>query len=394
MRIAYYSPMKVMEDPVPSGDRRMARLFFDALKAAGHEPYVASALTTFDGIGNRKFQATVRRQSAAIAKHIIAAGKAIDATPPALWFTYHLYHKAPDWIGPAVARGLGIPYVVAEASIASKRETGPWATGYDAALKAALSADLILAMTEPDEEGLRDVLGPTAPIYRFTPFIDFHGPANERARRAARVTLARSFSGLEPAAPWLLTVAMMREGKKADNYTALGRALKSLSSRYPDQDWQLVVVGDGPARGDVEAGFWDLPPKRIAMIGEASPAMLDLCFLTADLFVWPGCGEAYGVAYLEAAAAGIPAVACDDAGVPEVVHDGETGRLVPPGDPDAFADAIAELLASPKKRAALATGAFDATKDQHGFTTAVETLQAILPDPGDWLAEPKLTAAS
>ena len=394
MRIAYYTPMKVMEDPVPSGDRRMSRLFFDALKAAGHEPYVASALTTYDPLGDRKFQKTVQRQSAAIAKHIIAANKAIDATPPALWFTYHLYHKAPDWIGPAVAEALGIPYVVAEASIAPKRETGPWAAGYDSALKAALSADLVLAMTGRDEEGLRGVLGPKAPIYRFTPFIDFHGPANERSRRAARVTLARSFSGLEPNAPWLLTVAMMRDGRKADNYAALGRALKSLSTRYPDQDWQLVVAGDGPARGDVEAAFWDLPPKRIAMVGEASPAMLDLCFLTADLFVWPGCGEAYGVAYLEAAAAGIPAVACNDPGVGEVVHDGETGRLVPPEDPDAFADAMAELLSKPKKRTALATGAIEAARDQHGFTTAVETLQAILPDPGDWLKDSDLTAAS
>jgi len=394
MRIAYYTPMKVMEDPVPSGDRRMSRLFFDALKAAGHEPYVASALTTFDGLGDRRFQTTVRRQSAAIAKHIITANKAIDATPPALWFTYHLYHKAPDWIGPAVAKGLGIPYVVAEASIAPKQRSGPWATGYDAALKAATSADLILAMTEPDEEGLRAALGPKAPVYRFTPFIDFRGPANERARRAARVTLARSFSGLEPAAPWLLTVAMMRDGKKADNYIALGRALKSLSTRYPDQDWQLVVAGDGLARGDVEAGFWDLPPKRIAMIGEASPALLELCYLTADLFVWPGCGEAYGMAYLEAAAAGIPAIACADPGVAEVVHDGESGLLVPPGKADVFADAIAILLATPEKRSALAAGAFEATKDQHGFTTAVETLQAILPDPGDWLADANLTAAS
>ena len=61
------------------------------------------------------------------------------------------------------------------------------------------------------------------------------------------------------------------------------------------------------------------------------------------LYVWPGCGEAYGLAYLEAQAAGLPVVAQDIAGVPDVVRDGETGVLTPAGDAAAFADAIATL---------------------------------------------------
>ena len=44
---------------------------------------------------------------------------------PELWLTYHLYYKAPDWLGPAVRAALGIPYVVAEASVAPKRAGGP-----------------------------------------------------------------------------------------------------------------------------------------------------------------------------------------------------------------------------------------------------------------------------
>ncbi len=393
MRIAFYTPMKLMDDPVPSGDRRLARLFFDALKAAGHDPYVASSLTTFDGIGNRQFQAAVKRQSEAIARHIVAANKAVDANPPSLWFTYHLYHKAPDWIGPIVARELQIPYVVAEASIAPKQKTGAWAQGYDSALKAARSADLLLAMTARDEEGLHDALGADAPIRRFTPFIDFRGPTTGRAHKAARATLCRSFAGLDQSTPWLLTVAMMREGRKADNYNLLGRALKSLSDRYPQRRWQLVVAGDGPARGDVEAGFWDLPPNRIAMIGEASPAMLDLCFLTADLFVWPGRGEAFGMAYLEAAAAGIPSVACAEPGVAEVVHDGESGILVKEDGPEAFADAIGRLLADSETRGVLSHGAFEAARDRHGFATAVDRLRMLLPDPIAWQSQ-SIKAAS
>ena len=44
---------------------------------------------------------------------------------PDLWFTYHLYYKAPDLVGPLVAGALGIPYAVAEASVAHKRAGKP-----------------------------------------------------------------------------------------------------------------------------------------------------------------------------------------------------------------------------------------------------------------------------
>ena len=50
---------------------------------------------------------------------------AAPAAAPELWFTYHLYHKAPDWLGPRIAGALGIPYVVAEASFAPKQAGGP-----------------------------------------------------------------------------------------------------------------------------------------------------------------------------------------------------------------------------------------------------------------------------
>jgi glycosyltransferase involved in cell wall biosynthesis len=64
----------------------------------------------------------------------------------------------------------------------------------------------------------------------------------------------------------------------------------------------------------------------------------------ADLFVWPGTGEAYGIAYLEAQAAGLPVVAQATGGVPAVVRHGVTGLLTPAGDDAAYAAAIVRLI--------------------------------------------------
>jgi hypothetical protein len=73
-------------------------------------------------------------------------------TAPELWFTYHLYHKAPDWLGPVIADALGIPYVVAEASDAPKRALGEWAAGRDAAKRAIRRADAVIGLNPADRD--------------------------------------------------------------------------------------------------------------------------------------------------------------------------------------------------------------------------------------------------
>ncbi|TIL52887.1 MAG: glycosyltransferase family 4 protein, partial [Mesorhizobium sp.] len=87
------------------------------------------------------------------------------------------------------------------------------------------------------------------------------------------------------------------------------------------------------------------------------PAAVPDVLYSGGIYVWPGYGEAYGVAYLEAQAAGLPVVAQDIAGVPEVVRDGQTGFLTPPGDVAAFASAIERLLARNDERTIMAAEA-------------------------------------
>ena len=83
------------------------------------------------------------------------------------------------------------------------------------------------------------------------------------------------------------------------------------------------VIGDGPQRAEVQAMF-ARPASGVASHGWASkPApQIAATLALASAYIWPGCGEAYGLAYLEAQAAGVPVIAQRIAGVPEVVADG------------------------------------------------------------------------
>ena len=125
MRIAFYAPMKSPEHPTPSGDRRMGRLLMAALGLAGHEIRLASEFRSYDGAGVLERQRAAAAAGRLEAERLIAGYRAKPTTAPELWFTYHLYHKAPDWLGPDVARALAIPYVAAEASFAPKQAGGP-----------------------------------------------------------------------------------------------------------------------------------------------------------------------------------------------------------------------------------------------------------------------------
>ncbi len=101
-------------------------------------------------------------------------------------------------------------------------------------------------------------------------------------------------------------------------------------------------------------------------------------YAAADLYVWPAVREAYGLAMLEAAAAGLPVVAGREGGVEEVVLDGVTGVLTAPGDPGAFAAAIDRLLAEPERRLAMGEAAVRRVAAEHSLARASATLAAAL----------------
>jgi glycosyltransferase involved in cell wall biosynthesis len=370
MRIAFYAPLKSPTHGTPSGDRRVAGLLMDALARGGHRVGIASTFRSYDRDGDAQRQAALRAQGEMLVAQLIEryeGGLAEDR--PAMWFTYHLYYKAPDWLGPAVSQALGIPYVVAEASFAPKRAQGEWAMGHEASAAAVRKAALVLSPSRDDLPGLLQ-LTQASRLVHLPPFLDvapFAAASADRARLRAELAKERN---IDPGVPWIAVVAMMREGDKLASYRALAAALRRLG----DLRWQLVVAGDGPARAEVERLF----DNRAVFLGSQRQRRIAEVLCASDLFAWPAVNEAYGMALLEAQAAGVPVVSCDTRGVPDVVADGRTGLLVPYGDEAALADGIRRLLMDEPLRRRLGTQAAARVLSERSLDAAAARINAAL----------------
>jgi glycosyltransferase involved in cell wall biosynthesis len=94
-------------------------------------------------------------------------------------------------------------------------------------------------------------------------------------------------------------------------------------------------------------------PERATFLGPVDPVELPALFSQATVFALPTLQEPFGLAFLDAMACGLPCVGTRIEAVPEIVREGETGLLVPPGDPTALAAALQRLLADPARARAM-----------------------------------------
>ncbi|AYG62911.1 glycosyltransferase family 4 protein [Rhizobium jaguaris] len=356
MKIAFYAPLKSPSNPVPSGDRLMARLIIAALEMAGHRVEIASELRSFTPTPEVGPRAEIARKAGHETERLLEKWR--KEPLPDLWFTYHPYYKTPDLIGPPITATLGIPYVTAEASYSRRHDDNGWGENQRLVADAVWQAAVNLCFTERDRIGLVDAV-PEGRYERFLPFIDtsLFGPPIEE---------------IDPHR--LIAVAMMRRGDKFDSYAMLAEALRLIR----DGDWTLTVIGDGPMREEVRMLFSAFDSHRITWLEERSPPEIAAELRAGGIYVWPGCGEAYGLAYLEAQAAGLPIVAQATAGVPEVVIDDVTGLLTPEGDLKAYAGAISRLLDDDLKRRAMRKAAHRLVHEDRSLTAASKRLETIL----------------
>ncbi len=379
-RLAFYAPLKSPGHPVPSGDRRMARALILALERQGHEVTLASQFRSFDREGDRERQARIETLGARLADRLIRRYWALPSCErPEAWITYHAYHKSPDWLGSVVCDALDMPYVLIETSYAPKQMGGPWDLGHRATERSVHSADMVLALTEIDHAGLVPLVREPTSLRRFPPFLDpapFIEASRERGRH--RKMLAECFN-MDSEVPWLLSVGMMRDDVKRKSYELLGKALQLVL----DRPWQILVVGDGPSLPEVEKSLSALGPERVRMAGILDESRLVACYAAADVYAWPAVREAYGLAMLEAQASGLPVVAGHEGGVAEVVRHPATGLLTPPGDPDAFAHAVADLLDHPAKRRSMGQAAKSFVERERSLDGASQRLDRALDEADD-----------
>ncbi len=364
MRVLLHTPLKPPDHPVPSGDREMARGFSRLLTRLGHKVVMPALSRVAQGVPEPEAHLGLERRARAQAARLIATWRALPAGHPErfdLWFTYHCYYRKPDWLGPIVSRALGVPYVIAEASHAAQRAMGPTRLGHRATERALAAADLVITVNPRDVAGVRTRLRPGARQVWLPPFIDVQPYLDARAHRMTNDV------------PLLLAVGMMRTRDKLESYRVLAQAFHLLGER----PWQAVLVGDGAARAEIEAVMAPFG-QRIRFAGAVSQQELLALYASADLYVWPAINEAYGMAFLEAQAAGVPVVAGRTGGVPAVVADGVAGLLTPIGDAEAFAAAVARLLDDPAERARLAANTAARIAARHDDRAAAHALAAAL----------------
>lgn len=331
----------------------MARQFIAIMEGLGHavEP-IRKARTYMHEPDAATFAALCAAAQTRI--ETLVAGWRDHGGAPDLWFTYHSYYKAPDLLGPAVAARLDIPYVVAEASDSERRAQGGWAEQVACARASFGRAAVHFCFTERDRQGIAPWCGPATRFVDLPPFIEAAGGPLPRAQ--------------ENDPPRLVAIGMMRPGNKHESYVALAQAM----ARLLDRPWRLSLFGDGAMRAQIEAAYAGFPPDRITFHGAVDRAEVAGVLAQADLFVWPGLREAYGLVYLEAQAAGLPVVAFDSGGVPATLKREITGLLIPEGDVAAFAQTLAGLLDDPARRRAMSVAAARFVAQERGMDRASE----------------------
>lgn len=191
----------------------------------------------------------------------------------------------------------------------------------------------VIAVSDETAESYRRYVGGKAAIAIVPNAVDIEKyPANiDRA-------MTRRALGLEPDDTVAIVVATFK-GQKGHKH--LVQAVEKIATSLPGL--RILLVGDGELREEIEV----LVDSRgvghqFRFLG--SRRDVPVLLAASDLFILPSLWEGLSVALLEAMSTGIPVVATDVSGTRELIIEGETGFLVPPGDPDALADAIVRAV--------------------------------------------------
>jgi glycosyltransferase involved in cell wall biosynthesis len=181
----------------------------------------------------------------------------------------------------------------------------------------------------------------------------------------------RSELGIAPDAPLVVSVGMMRTQKRFD-YLVEATAL--LVRRVPNA--RVLIVGDGPERPSLEALAAELGLGDALLMPGSRTDIPDI-LAAADVAAVSSDFEGSPLSVMEYMEAGLPVVATDVGGLASMVHHGEHGLLVPAGEPAALAEAVASLLADPRRGAAMGAAARERRRAEYDLTVMVARVEAL-----------------
>lgn len=170
----------------------------------------------------------------------------------------------------------------------------------------------------------------------------------------------------------ILFVGRLTSEKNIDN------VLRALAKLDPALDATFDIVGGGDQRRNLETLTHELGlDDRVRFHGHTSEAELRELYSRASVFAIASVAELQSIATMEAMASGLPIVAADAVALPHLVHDGENGYLFPPGDIDALAARLTDVLtADPEERLRMQQASLDGVVI-HDMTRTLDTFEAL-----------------
>lgn len=244
--------------------------------------------------------------------------------------------------GTAAAASLRIPHVI---TMHGNQQMTARARRRVALRWAFRNSSSVVAVSADTTRHLEESLGVEPGVIRTIP--------NGVPRRFGDPAPVKRELGLEDGEVVLLAVGSLVERK---GHHILIRALARISDQPAMPAWRLLIAGVGEEEGNLRALVEKVGlGHRIAILGhrEDIPALQE----AADVFVMPSLWEGLPLAILEAMFAANPVLASRTSGIPEAITHGKEGLLVPPGDEEALASALAELLQNAEMRSSLGAAA-------------------------------------
>ena len=361
MKIAFCTPFKPVHHPSISGDVTIARDLCEALRGFDHEvvpveyfPAKNIHLNPGRWIGARL-----------ALKQMLQQAKGADC-----WLTYGSYYKVPDVFGPSVTEQLGLPYFIFQASYAENRgrQLSTW-PGFALNRRAMRLADHIFCNRMNDVHGCAKLLSDDRYTYVKPGLPDGMFERDESARARLRAEWGVGDTSV------IVTAAMMRHGVKVRGLQWVFETCAELVAK--GRDLKLVVAGDGPRRGEMEALALSLLGDRVQFLGMVERTDLKEVFSAGDIFAFPGLEESVGMVYLEAQQCGLPVVATDDEGAPHVIDHGHSG-IVTPVSQAKFTEGVDRLVTDVEFRKQLGRQAMEYAGQSHSAATNYLEMEQIM----------------